>query len=551
MDFLADLIAALARVELRARMGGGRRLGKKKKPKVATGRPAKMGPSAGCGTGSGGFKAGNNCAKEDGIPQRPLSQGGALKGANAKDDLARAKALREKAAAKKAAKEAADKAKSVATKPQREKQKKINKLRAEAARRKAEKGERDVAEKQAAAEAAAKKRAAMLQKIRIKKANEKLNVVEKPAGKYRGEVDASVKKSDGETQVSFAKRRVEEDLKTLHKELDAAEKRSENKRQEVFERIKRLEDEYKKASEDLKKMLNTKGQKPDQIKIAASSAEAVKSRLSSAYRERNSIDSDLAVENHDLVSEFVRSHGNGLSQFRAEDQFFDAAQLSRTSSKYAASFKENARSAWAFLSKVSAPIHQAKGSAVKVHLDTKGGDAEYIERTQVARHGVRGNGDHNTSAGTIVHEISHGLHYGPKPEATPLPKQGTLALPSAQQARDWIDSPAYRARLAIKEDYDSRVAALASNSPQGVEQIVYHKDRTNYRLWKPKGESRQRESYLGYSSQYADAENGNDTGATEVISMGVETLYRTPVQFRRNYRSHFDLTILFLAGRLH
>jgi hypothetical protein len=97
MDELADLIAALARFEERARKP------KKRKKVKTTGRPAKMGPSAGCGTGSGGFKAGNNCAKEDGIPQRPLSQGGALKGANAKDDFARAKAMKEKAAAKKAA----------------------------------------------------------------------------------------------------------------------------------------------------------------------------------------------------------------------------------------------------------------------------------------------------------------------------------------------------------------------------------------------------------------------------------------------------------------
>jgi hypothetical protein len=185
MDELADLIAALARFEERARKP------KKRKKVKTTGRPAKMGPSAGCGTGSGGFKAGNNCAKEDGIPQRPLSQGGALKGANAKDDFARAKALKEKAAAKKAKKEAADKAKSIATKPQREaakverkraveKQAKIDELRRAAAERKAQKGERDAAERKAAQEAADKKRSEMLQKIRITKANKKLEVAGYP-----------------------------------------------------------------------------------------------------------------------------------------------------------------------------------------------------------------------------------------------------------------------------------------------------------------------------------------------------------------------------------
>ena len=185
MDELADLIAALARFEERARKP------KKRKKVRTTGRPAKTGPSAGCGTGSGGFKAGNNCAKEDGIPQRPLSQGGALKGANAKDDFARAKALKEKAVAKKAKKEADAKAKSIATKPQREaakverkraaeKQAKIDELRRAAAERKAQKGERDAAERKAAQEAADKKRSEMLQKIRIKKANEKLTVAGTP-----------------------------------------------------------------------------------------------------------------------------------------------------------------------------------------------------------------------------------------------------------------------------------------------------------------------------------------------------------------------------------
>jgi hypothetical protein len=554
-DALSRLTRAIARIgeELRARR-------KKKRPQRPSG-PRPSGPNAnkGCGTGAGGFGAGNSCAKEDGRPNAPTSP--VMRPVNAKADMAKAKAMKEKAAKKQAAKIAADKAKSAAYKKspaylKKQKQKQIDSLRRKAAEKKREKGEREAAEKQAAAEAAAAKRAALLQKIRVKKANEQIKIVEKPADKYRGEVDQSVTKSDGETQFSFAKRRVDEDLKTLHKEMDAAEKRAENRRQEVFARIKTLEDEYRNATNDIsnaqEKFLKSKTKdNQKQLEVAASAVDAAKKRLSSAYSERNSIDSDLTVEHHDLVSEFVRSHGKGLAQFKAEDQFLDAAFLEKTSSKFAPAFKDNARTAWAFLSKVAAPIHQAKGRAVKVQLDTKDGDAEYIERTEVARHGVRGNGDHNTSAGTIVHEIAHGLHYGPKPETSTLPVPSSARLPSAQQARDWIESPGYKARLAIKEDYDSRVASLSSNSPQGIEQIVYHKDRQNYKMWKPKGEQRQRESYLGYCHQYADAENGNTTGATEVMSMGVETLYRNPRMFRKDYRSHFDLTLLFLAGRLH
>ena len=556
-DALSRLTRAIARIgeELRARR-------KKKRPQRPSG-PRPSGPNAnkGCGTGAGGFGAGNSCAKEDGRPNAPTSP--VMRPVNAKADMAKAKAMKEKAAKKQAAKIAADKARAEAYRPIKEakaaaksKQKRIEKLRKAAAERKAEKGERDAAEMKAAAEAAAAKRAAMLQKIRVKRANEQIKIVERPADKYRGEVDSSVTKSDGETQFSFAKRRVEKDLETLHKEMDAAEKRAENRRQEVFARIKQLEDEYRKTAKDVSsaqdRFLKSKTKDNEkQLEIAASAVEEAKKRLSSAYRERDFIDSDLTVEHHDLVSEFVKSHGKGLSQFKAEDQFLDPAHLKKTSSIFAKSFQENAKAAWAFLSKVAAPIHQAKGRAVKLQLDTKGGDAEYIEKTEVARHGVYGDGAHNTSTGTIVHEIAHGLHYGPKPETSPMPVPTSLKLPSAKQARDWIESPGYKARLAIKEDYDARIAELSSRSQQGIEQIVYHKDRENYKLWKPKGEKRQRESYLGYAHQYADAENGNATGATEVISMGVETLYRNPRMFRKDYRSHFDLTILFLAGRLH
>jgi hypothetical protein len=545
MDVALELARARARaaLELRARMGGGR--GRKPKKQKGLARPAKVGPGAGCGTGKGGFQSGNVCALEDGIPDKPktFAKGGALKKSNPKADREKAAKLKAKAAAKTAAKQSADKKKSIEAK------------RKKAAIRKKQKAEKESSDKKASDEAAAKKKQEMLQKIRVKKANEQVKIV-KPADKYRGDVDQSVTKSDGETQFSFARRRVDEDLKTLHKEMDAAEKRVENKRQEVFARIKRLEGEYKKAANDASiaqdRYLKSKTQdNKKQLEVAAVAVDDAKQRLSSAYRERNSIDSDLAVEHHDIVSEFVRSHGNGLSQFNSEDQFLDAAFLEKTKSKFAPAFKENAKAAWAFLSKVAAPVHQAKGRAVKVKLDTKGGDAEYIDGTEVARHGVRGNGAHNTSAGTIIHEIAHGLHYGAKPETSPLPVPSSLKLPSDQQARDWLESPGYRARLAIKEDYDARVAALMSRSPQGVEQIAYHKDRQHYRMWKPKGEQRQRESYLGYSSQYADAENGNPTGATEVISMGVETLHRDPRAFRRDYRSHFDLTVLFLAGRLH
>jgi hypothetical protein len=227
MDVLAELRAAIERLaELRRRAGGGRPR-KQKKVKMANRRPAKMGPSVGCGTGAGGFKAGNQCAKEDGIPQKPLSQGGALKKANAKDDIARAKALREKAAAKKAKKEVEDKAKSEAARPQREakdKAKKIEYLRRKAAERKAQKGERDAAEKQAAAEAAAKKRAAMLQKIRVKKANERIQIAGTPKSIKQELQELKLARASLALKVVGTPKSIREELESLKARLAAGAK---------------------------------------------------------------------------------------------------------------------------------------------------------------------------------------------------------------------------------------------------------------------------------------------------------------------------------------
>lgn len=156
MDALNDLLRALDRVAgLEQRRA---RLRKKKRPRASTGRPAKVGKGSGCGTGAGGFGIGNSCAKEDGIPQKPFGKGGGLKRVDPKEDLAKAKAMR----------------------PEYErlkKQRKLSKLRKEAAKRKAA---RDQAEQKAAADAAAKKKAALLQKVRVKKASEKLAVVGTP-----------------------------------------------------------------------------------------------------------------------------------------------------------------------------------------------------------------------------------------------------------------------------------------------------------------------------------------------------------------------------------
>lgn len=561
MDPLDNLREAMLRVAASLRRGG-RRPKKQKKVKAAGARPVGPGANVACGTGKGGFGIGNQCAKEDGIPQRPLSHGGAMKKVNAAEALARAKAMRERATAKKAAKEVADKKKSIETKPQRDKQKQINKLRTEAARRKAEKGERDAAEKQAAQEAADKRRAEMLQKIRIKKANEKLNVVEAPPAKFSGQIDTTIKKLEGETQFDFAKRRIDADLKKFHSEMDALEKRFVAEQKAIKQKITDLDEAAANAlrqkqayaqkviGTDANPRNPTKSEVAEFDRLRAEHSKLVKER-EEAYKRQDTLEKKYNDESHDLISEFVKTHNGGLAKFDADSQFDNLDQINRSTSKFAAQFKKNAKDAWAFLSKVSAPLHQQKGSTIKVQLDTSRGSADYDNDLQMARHGTLGDhGDYHTSTPVIVHEVAHGLHYGPNPPHLVGP-DGKPIPGAIDKGVEWINAPGYKARAAIKEDYEARISRLRSDYNGEIEQVVFHEKRRNYKLWVPKGKPRQSESYLGYASQYSDAENGNATGATEVISVGVEQMFRSTPKFRSQFRSHFDLTLLFLTGRLH
>lgn len=154
--------------EQRGRMGVPRSPKRNKKAKARPGRPAKVGPSAGCGTGSGGFKAGNNCAKEDGIPRKPFSMGGALK-QGPKGELQAVKAQIAIKQAKVAAKQQKQQAKD-----------QLTSKKAKALARKKQKDAKAAEDQKQIDAAAAAKKKAMLQKIRVKKANEKITVAATP-----------------------------------------------------------------------------------------------------------------------------------------------------------------------------------------------------------------------------------------------------------------------------------------------------------------------------------------------------------------------------------
>ena len=50
---------------------------------------------------------------------------------------------------------------------------------------------------------------------------------------------------------------------------------------------------------------------------------------------------------------------------------------------------------------------------------------------------------------------------------------------------------------------------------------------------------------------YTDTRHAADMDETELLSTGVEWLYKDPVRFARNYPEHFKLTVAFLQGKLH
>jgi 8-oxo-dGTP pyrophosphatase MutT (NUDIX family) len=193
---------SLNELEYRSRKMGRAR---KKKPKLSPRTPAKMGAFAGCGTGAGGFKPGNRCGKEDGIPNKPHSLGGALRpvarlpAAQTAAIKTKIAAAQSKAASKQKAKQAADRQKSIqikrakaaARKQQKDaaaaaaakeaassaaalrKKRLIEIKRAKAAIRKKEKEAAAKEEAKKAADAAASKRAEMLAKIRAARAAKK------------------------------------------------------------------------------------------------------------------------------------------------------------------------------------------------------------------------------------------------------------------------------------------------------------------------------------------------------------------------------------------
>lgn len=545
MDVALELARARARaaLELRARMGGGR--GRKPKKQKGLARPAKVGPGAGCGTGKGGFQSGNVCALEDGIPDKPktFAKGGALKKSNPKADREKAAKMKAKAAAKTAAKQSADRKKSIEAK------------RKKAAIRKKQKAEKEAASKKASDAAAAKKKQEMLQKIRVKKANKEIEVVGTPKSvaeqikeaktslaskklvvvktpksikEELEEMKASQKstvelppKKPGESTVDVVIRSNGPAFTRLHKNIDDIELRYADRIDALQKNLPELNDN-RQWYQDLIRQKRQTRPTAESIKEIAD-LEKDLARVDGTINETRSwikkLESQKNAEIRGAVTEFVSKEGGGLSVADPRKQI----DLAVKRSSKEASFRENATEAYMFLNNSIGAVHQQALSSVRLRLD-KGSGAHYDDAIKSAVHKTGGqNSDYHTSSRVIVHEVTHGLHYGD-------------GSPGAR-----------RAIAAIKDDYDTRNSLFLSENP-GAKKVRLSAARSSYLGYKKRGVFG---SVLGYCDQYCDFENGNSTGATEVLTMGVQKVFENPSQMRAKYRRHFDLTMAWMAGMLH
>lgn len=284
----AAILAALAQAEQRARRAGGR--GRKTKKLKGLRRPAKAGAAnKGCGTGAGGFAAGNKCALEDGVPQKPVRKGGPLTKPSVSKTRKKAETLRRKAAQKQKEKEA--KAKAGKDKFAYEKKR--------ARRRAAEKAAAEKKQEAARKQAAEAKRNRMLQSIRIKKANEKLEISDtgKSIAQEIEEAKAALASNSKEVQAANA-----EALASTKKTIEDSPIRA------VLERA---QTEYVSA---IKSSIKSGCHTGDGL--CSPTAEGVATSLSGRYRDDIEVSEYFGAggpRSRDHASVVVVDHGNGVA----------------------------------------------------------------------------------------------------------------------------------------------------------------------------------------------------------------------------------------------
>lgn len=454
---------------------------------------------------------------------------------NAKADMAKAKAMKEKAAKKQAAKIAADKAKSAAYKKspaylKKQKQKQIDSLRRKASEKKREKGEREAAEKQAAAEAAAAKRAALLQKIRVKKANEQIKIVEKPPGIFSG-AGSNIQKKPGELETEFVKRKYADDIKKFHSEADRIESETMdtldvlNKRRDSVDASVMAKEEELHAA-----FMGGLGDAKESVRLRGQLAE-LRKKQNEAYKDIRDAYVERDRRLHDLVGEFTEAHAAGKVSL---DSTNIAGKFESPKSARAQGMEKKLEAAWNWFSRVAAPAHKDAFDTTTIEFRAGGGGSHSMENKKIT---IGTDVSDDSLLRTTVHEYGHAI------ESRRSATMNAVADDYMQRRSDFMAQ--------------ERGAKILGIDGCKYYECVYkhHEKRQDLDLYAP--------SHLGYASRYSDCgydevtrkkyasnQTGRYKGGTEVYSTGVEYLYFQPSAFRKRAKHGFDITLLILSGRL-
>lgn len=511
MDILAELRRALA--EVRARMGG--RKSQKKKKVRAPGRPAKTGRKSGCGTGAGGFGEGNDCAKEDGRPNVPKSFAQKGKQATAASLPATKEALIAKAATLEAAAKSA----------------KASSVRKKAAIRKKEKQAKESAEKQAADAARAKKRAEMLQKIRIKKANEKLQIQDKNFGLKKEKPDDGLPvfagkplpdaARPGETRAEHLSRIHKQDLDVIHAEIEKIDKTLSTQLADIT-----------KARDAAKAAIATARERLYDKNLKEKERQELRAFFDKSYLEVEELGKqsmaakDAANEKiHNIIGGFTRAYNAGKTAEVPKQSDVSFSLLPGGSKEGLSRAKAKAEKSWAFFSKTLSPVHAPAFRDSLMVRQGSGGSHDVDKRVVTI--------GEDAGPETFVHEYAHA-----------------------------IESLSPRTMSAMSEDYKKRLSKFLAETPGAKVKrgyVDYYEGPT-----RPSGNQSESESLLGYTKRYSDFGFNQSTisryaggvysqryqAGTEVFSTGAEELYRDPIGFSRTARGHFDATVLIFAGRM-
>jgi hypothetical protein len=249
----------------------------------------------------------------------------------------------------------------------------------------------------------------------------------------------------------------------------------------------------------------------------------------------------VAAENdeiHTLVGKFSEAHGGSIGGATLRQQDYstysrDFASGQQPAAEKVAVAEQKLPAVWAWLNRVTASSRLARITDTKIAFRRGAG------------------GHHDKAAGEI--EI------GVEPtsfESTAVHEYGHFIEDNNSDDTMW----------ALAEDYWKRVDRLRSQSQEF--QFFKHSDADFYSAPAPTKLklSEWGSSVLGYDRRYSDfAYSGSysyrsgsfvkqgparNAGGTEVFSTGIQALHKNAAEFRKKTRSHFDLTMLVLAGVL-